>query len=163
MKIFCFILTTSILCSISFSQAKIDFDGYVVNVPAYLRLNDLQASFQNVDQNYWIDVTRLRLRPTINLSETGYIALEYEAATTYQSGILKLLAPSSGNRRQLFDLSCDILKNDRWNVLQSIDRLYYRQQVVAFDISIGRQRIAWGSGRIWNPTDLFNPLNPTTF
>jgi len=28
-------------------------------------------------------------------------------------------------------------------------------------IKIGRQRIAWGSGRIWNPTDRFNPVQPT--
>lgn len=33
----------------------------------------------------------------------------------------------------------------------------------AVDLTLGRQRIAWGSGRIWNPTDLFNPLNPANF
>ncbi len=30
-----------------------------------------------------------------------------------------------------------------------------------FSIKAGRQRIAWGSGRIWNPTDRFNPVQPT--
>lgn len=29
------------------------------------------------------------------------------------------------------------------------------------DVTIGRQRIAWGSGRLWNPTDRFNPVQPT--
>jgi len=28
-------------------------------------------------------------------------------------------------------------------------------------LKIGRQRIAWGSGRLWNPTDRFNPVDPT--
>lgn len=28
-------------------------------------------------------------------------------------------------------------------------------------LTLGRQRIAWGSGRIWNPTDRFNPVQPT--
>ncbi len=28
-------------------------------------------------------------------------------------------------------------------------------------IILGRQRIAWGSGRVWNPTDRFNPVLPT--
>lgn len=28
-------------------------------------------------------------------------------------------------------------------------------------VSVGRQRIAWGSGMVWNPTDLFNPQPPT--
>jgi hypothetical protein len=31
------------------------------------------------------------------------------------------------------------------------------------DITIGRQRISWGTGRIWNPTDLFNPINPASY
>jgi len=30
-----------------------------------------------------------------------------------------------------------------------------------FSVKVGRQRIAWGSGRIWNPTDRFNPVQPT--
>ncbi|MDQ6971207.1 MAG: hypothetical protein Q9M30_01020, partial [Mariprofundaceae bacterium] len=28
-------------------------------------------------------------------------------------------------------------------------------------LRLGRQRIAWGSGRMWNPTDRFNPVDPT--
>jgi len=28
-------------------------------------------------------------------------------------------------------------------------------------LTIGRQRIAWGVARIWNPTDRFNPVDPT--
>ncbi len=163
MKKYCFILVICVLCSISFSQPKVDLDGYIVNVPAYLRLNDALASLHNIDQNYWMDVTRIRLRPTLNLSENGYIALEYEVAATYHSGTIVFLAPSSVDYHQLFDLNWDIQKNNGWQILHNIDRLYYRQQVGDFDISIGRQRIAWGSGRIWNPTDLFNPLNPTTF
>jgi hypothetical protein len=145
------------------AQPKIDFDGYIVNVPAFLRLNKTLSLLHNIDQNIWMDVTRLRLRPTLNLSENGYIALEYEADGTYNSGTMLMLVPPSVNRHQLFDLSWDLRNSDRWQFIHGIDRFYYRQQVGAFDISIGRQRIAWGSGRIWNPTDLFNPLNPTVF
>lgn len=31
----------------------------------------------------------------------------------------------------------------------------------ALRLTLGRLRIAWGSGRIWNPTDRFNPVLPT--
>ena len=140
------ILSAGMLCSVSFSQPTIDFDGYVVTVPAYLRLNDVLGSSNNMNHNSWIDVNRMRLRPVLNLSETGYIALEYEVVATYQSGILSLLDPSSVDRRQLVDLRWDIAKNDRWHIVHSVDRFFYRQQVGTFDISIGRQRIAWGSG-----------------
>ncbi len=39
-------------------------------------------------------------------------------------------------------------------------RLYLRASGEAADLCIGRQRIAWGTGRLWNPTDLFNPVSP---
>ncbi|RMH18589.1 MAG: hypothetical protein D6698_06885 [Gammaproteobacteria bacterium] len=35
----------------------------------------------------------------------------------------------------------------------------YEQDNIRF--TAGRQRLAWGSGRIWNPTDRFNPVQPT--
>jgi len=163
MKIFSLILSTCIFYSISISQAGFDFNGYIVNVPAYLKLNELLASAQRVKQECVIDITRLLLRPTLNLSESGYFALEYEASATYQSETYSSIVPTSVNRRQLFDLNWDIKKEKRWYIQHGIDRFYYRQQVGIVDVSFGRQRIAWGSGRIWNPSDLFNPLNPTTF
>ncbi len=163
MKTSCVALLTGLLCSSSLAQPHIALDGYVVNVPAYLRLNNVLASLFSIDQNYWTDITRLRLRPTLSFSENGFVALEYEADATYLSGNLLMLVPSSVNRHQLFNLSWDIHQSGRWHILHTVDRLFYRQRVGAFDLSIGRQRIAWGSGRIWNPTDLFNPINPTVF
>jgi len=34
-------------------------------------------------------------------------------------------------------------------------------KIGSVNLKLGRQRIAWGSGRIWNPTDRFNPVQPT--
>jgi hypothetical protein len=31
----------------------------------------------------------------------------------------------------------------------------------ATDLRVGRQRVAWGTGRFWSPLDLLNPVNPT--
>jgi hypothetical protein len=33
--------------------------------------------------------------------------------------------------------------------------------VQAMDIRLGRQRVAWGTGRFWSPLDLLNPVSPT--
>ena len=30
----------------------------------------------------------------------------------------------------------------------------------ATDLRVGRQRVAWGTGRFWSPLDLLNPVNP---
>ena len=163
MKTWYSIVLLSLLGGSLFAQPRFDFDGYMVNVPAYLRLNETLSSFFTVDRSSWVDVTRLRFRPTMHWSENGYFALEYEADATYHSQSMLMLVPEAVDRHQLFDLSRDLEKSERWQIMHSIDRLYLRQEVGVFDISLGRQRIAWGSGRIWNPTDLFNPINPTIF
>lgn len=41
-----------------------------------------------------------------------------------------------------------------------IYRAWLRYERSGFDLTVGRQRIALGRGRMWNPTDLFNPIFP---
>lgn len=60
------------------------------------------------------------------------------------------------------------LINLRWTLDEKEDliwrHLFYRAYAKAkfknLDAIAGRQRIAWGQGRIWNPTDVINPYNP---
>ena len=55
-----------------------------------------------------------------------------------------------------------------WNSTSSVgyselDRLWLDATAGKFQFSIGRQRIAWGTALVWNPTDLFNPLSVLDF
>ena len=38
------------------------------------------------------------------------------------------------------------------------DRVYVKLYSQLANLTVGKQRIAWGSGTIWNPTDIFNPF-----
>jgi len=38
------------------------------------------------------------------------------------------------------------------------DRYYAKFRSPLIALTVGKQRIAWGSGYIWNPTDIFNPF-----
>jgi hypothetical protein len=38
------------------------------------------------------------------------------------------------------------------------DRVYLKLYSEVANLTVGKQRIAWGSGTIWNPTDIFNPF-----
>jgi hypothetical protein len=40
----------------------------------------------------------------------------------------------------------------------SFDRAYAKFYLTEANVTVGKQRIAWGSGYIWNPTDVFNPF-----
>ncbi len=55
-----------------------------------------------------------------------------------------------------------------WNKGKSLgyletDRLWIDWTKNKFELTIGRQRIAWGTSWVWNPTDLFNPQSPLDF
>ncbi|MFB3099474.1 MAG: hypothetical protein ACE1ZX_05510, partial [Acidimicrobiia bacterium] len=39
-------------------------------------------------------------------------------------------------------------------------RGWVRYEGRSFDVTLGRQRIPLGRARLWNPTDLFNPIFP---
>ncbi|MDM8515034.1 hypothetical protein QUF76_02455 [Desulfobacterales bacterium HSG16] len=43
----------------------------------------------------------------------------------------------------------------------NIHRLYAKLVSGDFTMTIGRQQIRYGSGRLWNPLDLLNPISPT--
>ena len=44
-----------------------------------------------------------------------------------------------------------------------IDRCYMNWNPEHLQITLGRQRIAWGTNLVWNPVDLFNPLSILDF
>lgn len=55
-----------------------------------------------------------------------------------------------------------------WNKGKSLgyletDRLWLDWVKGNFEVTLGRQRIAWGTSWVWNPTDLFNPQSPLDF
>ncbi|MFH1214045.1 MAG: hypothetical protein V1681_08135, partial [Candidatus Neomarinimicrobiota bacterium] len=63
----------------------------------------------------------------------------------------------------LIDL--DWLLYDKKSVIGygEIDRLWIDWTAAKFQATVGRQRIAWGTSWVWNPTDLFNPASVLDF
>jgi len=59
------------------------------------------------------------------------------------------------------DASATIADRSQMNWQHNVYRGWLAYDVGEWSMKAGRQRIAWGSGRIWNPTDRFNPVQPT--
>jgi hypothetical protein len=150
------VFLVTITCSAA-AQYDFGFSGYAMNLAAYQRLSD---QFDTSGRNIFSNILRLRLRPSLTLWEGASITIEDEVAVLYHTSPLFLQVQSSGNSRQVAKLSWTPASGERVTVIHFIDRLYLTQRFGAGDFVLGRQRIAWGSGRIWNPTDLFNPINP---
>lgn len=144
------------------AQIGFEFSGYAVNMPIYQPAKDLNIINLN---NQFFDLTRLRLRPTINFGNRSRIDLQYEINSLYKSesgfGLFNLNSVSG--RRQIGELNWTLIDEENFTVNHFIDRLSFRQEFNFGNIEVGRQRISWGTGRIWNPTDLFNPINPANF
>lgn len=71
--------------------------------------------------------------------------IDYDKLVTYDDGYMDLTWKISG---------------DNSNVLyQNIDRIYTKFTQDKFELTIGRQRINWGTNMVWNPNDIFNTFN----
>jgi len=144
-------------------HAQLRFSGYAAELPAYQRINSLLATLLGTKQDQASNLLRVRLRPAVSLWDGAKISLEHELDAFYQSGNSSVFSGSTPGRRQAFDLRWDFVTEDHLLLSHFVDRLYFRQDFSSASLVIGRQRIAWGTGRIWNPTDLFNPINPANF
>lgn len=162
-RILSLIIFILILSDYSFAQINYSFSGYVVDLPVYSIENSELSNLAGTDQNQFLNLTRLRLRPEIYLWTNARINLEYEADILYSKQNSFSLINTTSTNRQAINLKWDLVNENNIDVSHYIDRLYLRQGFDWGNIIVGRQRIAWGVGRVWSPTDLFNPINPANF
>ena len=60
-------------------------------------------------------------------------------------------------------LGAYIWKSPRSVGYAEIDRVFLNWNPMNLQVTVGRQRIAWGTNLVWNPIDLFNPLSVLDF
>ena len=93
--------------------------------------------------------------------------LHYELSPVLVSDSLPAGIPTFNvlySNYRLSDLETNLLDDDNKNQLfQNLDRLNFRVQMDAGDLTIGRQAISFGSARIISPTDIFLPFDVRTF
>ena len=151
-------------CGVTSAQVEFEFSGYVSEMPIYQKMDENLALTYGIKEDIFMNLNRLRLRPVLYLSDDTRINAEYEIAGLYFSNMGSFDLTSSGKtERQIVNLSASPVQENKYRVNHFIDRLYIKQRFDFGNIIVGRQRIQWGSGRIWNPSDLFNPINPANF
>ena len=69
--------------------------------------------------------------------------------------------PTDDDRRAL-ELTWTLERDDRYRLYHRFDRLALRYRTGAWNLTAGRQAVSWGSGKAFNPMDLFAPFAPTT-
>jgi hypothetical protein len=142
----------------SFAQSNFEFGGYakyLFNTSKYPQLSD--RTYDHIFHS--------RINTKYFFDDSFSLIGEFRFRTFFGSSIEKLPEFSSliKTKQPLFNLDWML-----WNTKKSIgyaevDRLYFDYNANQFQITLGRQRIAWGTSWVWNPTDLFNPLSILDF
>ncbi len=64
------------------------------------------------------------------------------------------------NPPQRFDLNWPVASSESIEIHQQLFRALATVYFGQSHVTVGRQRVAWGTGFAWNPTDIINPFNP---
>jgi hypothetical protein len=68
-----------------------------------------------------------------------------------------LIAP----QRRLVDFDPYLINQGGFLLQHNLDRLALKYSGEKFSLTVGRQVLSWGTGHLWNPTDLVSPFAPT--
>jgi hypothetical protein len=111
---------------------------------------------------YTLDLNRLRLELKGQLAPTVSFDVQYDNEVLLGSYLqtAQFQVQKSQPSPQYWSLQSTYVDRP---TLYGVHGLYRAQLQVALgdtDVRIGRQRIAWGTGRFWSPIDLLNPFSP---
>ncbi len=141
------------------AAGEIKLSGYYKN----LLVNSKTLPLFGPSESYFLDLNRLRLKITGDLSNSVTFDIQYDNEvllgnyldTTEFSSLLKNRRPDS-----YFDLDGNYVDNSNLYGKHSLYRVYIDVALAEVDLKFGRQRIAWGTAMLWNPMDILNPFNP---
>lgn len=140
----------------AYGASPLSFSGYYKNL-----LIDSKTVFP-LERPYTLDLNRLRLELTGALTEALALDLQYDNEVLFGSYL----------RTEQFQIRKEQAPVQYWKLESTYadSSSYYAHHrlyrgAVTFsagdaDLHLGRQRIAWGTGRFWSPLDILNPFSP---
>lgn len=113
-------------------------------------------------ERYTLDVNRLRLELKGALSRDVALDLQYDNEVLLGSYLhtAQFAAQKDARPDQYWDLESNYAEGGSYYAQHRLYRASLTFTRGDTDVRLGRQRIAWGTGRFWSPLDLFNPINP---
>jgi hypothetical protein len=133
------------------------FSGY------YKNLLIRSKTLTDEHTGYAFDVNRLRLEKQGQLTDDLRFDIQYDNEVLFGNylGTGQFQAQKSLPTGQYWDLENTYHDSASAFARQRIYRGYLTWSSGATDVRLGRQRIAWGSGKFWSPFDVLNPVDPT--
>ena len=140
-----------------YAQIQASFNGYAKN------LGIQSSSFLTTD-SYFLNISRLRAIGRVDAGPSLHaeLWLDTELITGSFLDSPDFLLSQSLDRTTYLDLDWTVHSEDNYQLRQQFFRANISFYSDAIQFTAGRQRIAWGTGFVWNPTDLLHPINPTS-
>lgn len=91
--------------------------------------------------------------------QAAVVVATHEAFVTGQGGAFSTSVRAP--QRRLLDFEPLLASQDGFALQHNLDQLSATFHAPAVTVVVGRQVVSWGTGRLWNPTDLFSPFAPT--
>lgn len=145
--------------NLSFAQlSSFDYNGYAKYLFSTTKI-------PRIDDRLNDNLIHLRLNTKWYATENLTAALELRFRAFYGESVEKI-----PNYKELIQTEHDFAELDAilWESEKSLgyieaDRLWIEYIKDNLQATLGRQRVAWGTCWVWNPTDLFNPRNVLNF
>lgn len=122
------------------------------------------AGFETVgDKDVWQSLTRLRVDVAARASQRWSASLVYDHE--WRGGTLDLLGsvppPETflGLEDEITWFGLDA-RDDHFRWRHRVYRGFVRYEGANLHVTVGRQRLAWGTGRLWNPIDRLSAIPP---
>lgn len=111
---------------------------------------------------FFLDLNRFRLQGRVagrRLQAEAWLDTEVLAGSFLDTPdeALALALP----RTTRLDLDWTLVRRGRLLARQRLFRAFVTLDAGRALVTVGRQRVAWGTGFVWTPTDLLNPVSPT--
>jgi len=128
----------------------------------YKNLYSISKTVQG--ENYNLDLNRFRLQIRSQILDNLSWETQYDMEWYIGSFLRTLAFPAFKNYRPPtnFDLISPLIDTENLYARQKLYRFYLNISTPAGDVKLGRQKIPWGTGKVWNPTDPFNPIAYTS-
>jgi hypothetical protein len=136
--------------------------GYLKDLSGW---TDQAASTAGTEIGRFQNILHNRLNARYYPASTWAFACDLRTRLIFQEGFNRNAAFRSqlDGWADLVDLSAILIDHRDAVLVSQVDRLYADWTAGQLQLTIGRQRIAWGTNLVWNPTDLFNPFSVLDF
>ena len=146
--------------------SKFELRGLYKNMFMFQRVKNYYEAnlYPRGSKNLATDLNRLRLSPEFRYAKNLVVHIDYDNEVIFSNynktkQFDSYWRPSGYN--DFLQMNWDLAYRKEIYYRMKIHRAFAKMTLGDLTVTAGRQQIRFGSGRLWNPLDILNPVSPT--